>query len=61
MCYIDDDEYEEYIEYVIDGIKDMERGLIYLFNLSGMFEYKKFKDDHSHIHHHNHCDCGHHH
>ena len=65
MCPMDSKEYEEYIEYVINSLEDMERGTMYMYKLSDLFEREGFNidnyncDNNTEHKHHEHCGCGH--
>ena len=69
ICPMDSEECEEYIEYVIKSLENMERRLIYMYKLSNLFQEEGFyMDDYDeqyteehHHEHHGHCACGHHH
>jgi len=68
ICSMSSEEYEEYIEYVIKSLEGMERGAVYLYKLSELFEKEGFYEgdydigDYTVEHDcHDHCGCGHHH
>jgi len=64
----DEDEYEEYIKFVINSLKTMDRFYVYIIRLSNLLDEKTYDEDESfsdrsfaHHHHNGHCDCEHEH
>ncbi len=60
----DEEEYDKYIEFVINNLKTVDNFYLYLVKLSNLIEKENFDDednvfDEDFFHHHEHCECGH--
>lgn len=67
-CFMEDSEYENYLDYVFESLNSDSRKEVYIAKIARLFENEHFDvedDDHCDCghehHHHDHCDCGHEH